>query len=107
MSKTSTQLFGKTFIQSKLSFSSWSLALVLSILQIISSVVCYISLSPSWCIMCQCDGESLSYPFVHCSFASCFWHFVLEAFGWSLTRSNFIFDILASLMVSHPFGGTE
>lgn len=44
---------------------------------------------------------------MHCPFASLFWHIVLEAFGWSLKEPNFVFDILASLMMSNPFGGTK
>ena len=51
MSNTSTPLSGKIFILRRLIFSSGSLVLVLSILQIIS-------LTPFWCIICQCDGES-------------------------------------------------
>lgn len=31
----------------------------------------------------------------------------LEVFGWFLTGSSFIFDILPSLMVGHPFGGAK
>lgn len=37
--------------------------------------------------------------FLHCP--------VLLAFGWSFTCQNTIYDILASLLVGHPFGGTK
>ena len=41
--------------------------------------------------------------FMYYSFASWFWHVILDAFDWSLASSNNIFYILASLFVVHPF----
>lgn len=63
-------------------------------------------LSPSWCLM----HESPAHLFMHCPFASCLWHIILEAFGWSPPCRNITFDLLdllASLLVGHPFGGTK
>lgn len=57
--------------------------------------------------MCQSHSESPTHLFFHCSYVSHFWHIVLEAFDWSLDCSNNMFDILASLLVGHPFNGTK
>lgn len=64
------------------------------------------SLSPSWC-MCHTNAESPVHLSMHCSFATKFWDIVLLAFGWSYTCSNNISEILASLLVGHPFCGTK
>lgn len=45
----------------------------------------YFLLSPSWCIMCKSNVECPSHLFVHCSFATQFWHIILEAFSWFVT----------------------
>lgn len=57
--------------------------------------------------MCQGYSKSPSHFFVHWSYASRFWHIILEAFGWLMACSNNIFDILASLLVGYPFSGTK
>lgn len=67
----------------------------------------YMYLSPSWCHMCCQHVESPPHLFAHCSFATCFWNFILEAFGWSLTCPNSISNLLASLLVGHPFGSSK
>lgn len=45
--------------------------------------------------------------FLHCRFASHFWLIILEACGWSLMFPNNVFNILASVLVVPPFGGTQ
>ena len=44
---------------------------------------------------------------MHYSFATQFWHVILDAFGWSITHSNNIKDILDSFLVGHPFEGCK
>ena len=44
------------------------------------SYALYVYLS-SWCIMCQKHVETPTHLFVHCSFASCFWHIIMDGFG--------------------------
>ena len=43
----------------------------------------YMSLSPSWCIMCGTNVETPAHLFIHCPFVRQFWDLILEAFGWS------------------------
>lgn len=69
----------------------------------------YMSISPSWCWMCEGHSEAAAHLFCICSFAACFWQIVLDAFGfgWSVVSANNIFDILAYLLVGHPFHGLK
>lgn len=84
----------------KLKSSFGSLVKLPSILLIVFNVVHLTCLSPSWCVMCKAHVKSPAHLFMHCPFASRFWHNILDAFGWSIPCSNNIFDI--SLLVGHP-----
>lgn len=82
--------------------------MVLLILLIIYNIVCPICLTLHLCVPCvKATLKSPAHLFLHCSFASHFWHIILEAFGWSLACLNNMFDILASLLVGHSFHGTK
>ena len=75
---------------------------VLSIMLIVFNAP-YMSISSSWCSF----SESLLHMFMCYSFASWFWHVILDAFDWSLASSNNIFYILASLIAVHPLYGNK
>lgn len=92
----------------KIKFFLWEPSFgVVNIVDRLQRRMSYMSLSPSWCIMCRCHLESPAHLFVHCSFASHFWHIILEAFGWSVTYHDPILDIVASLLVGRPFRMTK
>lgn len=63
-----------------------------------------INLSPSRCIMCESKVE---YPGHLFSFCLPLLVHILEASGWSLAFPNIIFNLLAYVLVGHPFHGPK
>ena len=39
-----------------------------------------LAISPSWCILCKCDNESIDHVLIHCKFAKCIWYKVRREF---------------------------
>lgn len=65
------------------------------------NVVCPICLSLLLGVSCvKAILKPLLIFFFHCSYASRFWHIILEAFDWFLAYSDNMFEILASFLVA-------
>ena len=50
----------------------------------------YHSLSPSWCVMCKKDNETIDHLFLHCDFSLRLWSNILKDFGrdWVISRMS-------------------
>lgn len=94
----SIQLFGWIVIPRK--FSCESLIIVLSILLTVFNVICHTWFSLSSYYISHTHFETAAHLFIHCTFTSCFWRYILDAFGWSVVLFQNLFDNLSSLLVA-------
>lgn len=46
------------------------------------------------CFICQCRGEGVDHPLIHCTVASHLWCFVFRSFGISLVMPGSVRDLL-------------
>lgn len=67
-----------------------------------------ISISPSWCCLCQDSYESVNYIFTQCRFIKSLWSDITIAFGWSTVLSpKDTMDWINLFLLNHPFRGQK
>ena len=55
----------------------------------------YSAFSPSWCVPCKREGESVDHLFIHCSFSLNIWWKALQVFGLSWVAHGSCYGLLS------------
>ena len=89
------QFVWKSNIPTRIRFFAWSLSLEkINTFDILQKKRPFMSLNPSWCVMCKQNQESALHLFLQCDFATHLWAKVFSEFRLSWEVPNNLLDLL-------------
>ena len=85
----------KSNIPARIKFFAWSLSLErINTYDVLQRKRPFLCLSPSWCVMCKHEQESILHLFIQCNFARSLWIKVFREFGITSEIPNNLLELL-------------
>ncbi|MDV3193985.1 MAG: hypothetical protein Q8835_02940, partial [Sweet potato little leaf phytoplasma] len=91
-------------VPKKVKFFIWEVShAFINTADVIQRKMSSICLSPNCCCLCKKAPESQIHLFSFCPYASVYWEYLQQAFGWFNARPGDICSLLISSLLGHPF----